>query len=436
MAVTSMLDVVVERYRRQTPGSEALMQRARNVMPGGNTRDWTHHDPYPVVFHRAQGPYLWDIDGNRYVDAFYNGMSVIHGHHYEPLEKAIQEAFARGAPWVGANDKQVEFAAALCRRVPGAERVWFTNSGTEAGMLAAKLVRHATGKPLILKCWGAYHGSYDDLEAGLTGYPLAPDRTMMATYGKAETFERALAEHGHKIAGVFIEPIMLTEAIAPPPPGFLERVKAAAKKANAAFIIDDCLMFRLAPGGSAEKFGIVPDITVLGKFIGGGLPMGVVAGSNEWMRHLDPRSAGACPQGGSYNGNLVACSAGLVGLDHLTRERIDHMDEHIAVLETALVHYARTLGLAFSDRRIGSVLGVYFSETPPIPPSPRSDAAEQRLFRLACLSHGISPGPVGQFAAATTMNEETTDLLISGACAALDDVARFIEQKSKLEAAQ
>jgi glutamate-1-semialdehyde 2,1-aminomutase len=436
IAVNSIEAIVERRYRSRTPGSEALMERALDVMPGGNSRDWTHHAPYPAVFHRGKGPYLWDIDGNRYVDAFYNGLSIIHGHRYEPLDQAIREAYARGAPWVGATDKQVEFAAALCRRLPSAERVWFTNSGTEAGMLAAKLARHVTGKPLILKSWGAYHGSYDDLEAGLAGYPLAPDRTMLADFGDSESFERTLAEHGHRIAGVFIEPVMLTEAIAPPPAGFLARVKAAAKKANAILIIDDCLMFRLAVGGSAEKFGVAPDITVLGKFIGGGVPMGVVAGSREVMQHLDPRKPGYMPQGGSFNGNLVACSAGIVGLEHLTKERIDLMDERIAILEAALVDHANKLGMAFSARRIGSVLGVYFSETPPIPPQPRRDMPQQRLFRLACVSHGVSPGPVGQFASATTMDEEATEMLIAGACAALEDVAKFVDQRETSEAAQ
>lgn len=421
-------------YIERTPRSAEIMVRAREVMPGGNTRDWTHHAPYPVVFERASGPYLWDVDGNRYVDAFFNGLSVIHGHHYEPVEAAIFEALRRGAPWHGSSDKQVAFAEMICRRLKFVDRVTFTNSGTEAGMLAVKLARRATGRPLILKAWGAYHGSYADLEIGLPGRARDDSRTLLARFGDPEEFERILAERGHEIACVFIEPVMVTVAMAPPPPGFLQRVQEAARKAGALVILDDCLMLRLAYGGSQQKFDIEPDITFLGKFIGGGLPMGVVGGRAEVMDFLDPRREGFLEHGGSYNGNLAACSAGLVNLEHLTQEKIDRMDAQAALLQQRLVAKARQLDLAFTASREGSLLGVFFADTPPTPPASRTDRDALHLFRLACLNHGVSAGPTCQFATATTVDDEAINALIEGACAALEDVAQILAASPQPEA--
>lgn len=419
---------IEETYIKRTPGSEQLMQRAREYMPGGNTRSWTHFNPYPIVYSRADGAFLWDADGNRYIDVFYNGLSIIHGHRFEPIQRAIQEALDRGAPWQGASDKQVEFAEFLCRRIPSVERVFFTNSGTEAAMLAAKLARSITQRPLILKAWGAYHGTYEDFEAGLIGHKELPDRTLLAEFGNAESFERALAGNPGRVAAVFMEPVMYTESVLPPPPGFLHRVQAAAKEAGALFVIDDCLMFRLAEGGSQEKYDLQPDLTVLGKFIGAGVPVGVVGGPEKHMELLDPRRKGYVEHGGSYNGNLVGMAAGKVNLEHLTAEQISAMDRRTERLGDALAKKASAMGIPLCVPVAGSVMGLYFSERPAVPPRRNNNSGLQQQFRLACLNHGIAAGPNGQIALATMLDDSILEEVIAGFSAALEDVAPHAQQ--------
>jgi len=399
-------------------------------MPGGNTRSWTHFDPYPLVFSRAEGAYLWDADGNRYIDLFYNGLSIIHGHSFEPIQRAIKEALDRGAPWQGASDKQVEFAELLCRRIPTVERVFFTNSGTEAAMLAAKLARALTRRPLILKAWGAYHGTYEDFEAGLIGHEELPDRVVLAEFGNAEAFEQVLVNHAGRVAAVFVEPVMYTESVLPPPPDFLHRVQAAARAAGALFVIDDCLMFRLAEAGSQERFDLQPDLTVLGKFIGAGVPVGVVGGPEKHMELLDPRRPGYLEHGGSYNGNLVGMTAGIVNLEHLTAKKIEEMDRRTEKLAEALHQKAKALGIPFAISRAGSVMGLYFAERPATPPRRNQQTALQQQFRLACLNHGIAAGPSGQAALATMLDDRVLEEVIGGFTAALEEVAPLAAQSS------
>jgi glutamate-1-semialdehyde 2,1-aminomutase len=160
------------------------------------------------VIERGEGPYLWDVDGNRYVDLVYNGLSLIHGHAFPPVVDALGAVLARGSAWPGASSEQIEFAEALLKRVKSADLVRFTNTGTEAGMLAVKIARRATGRPLVLKAWAGYHGSYDDLEAGLAGQGPIPGRTALADFGSVQSFERALSSFGSEVAAVVLEPVM------------------------------------------------------------------------------------------------------------------------------------------------------------------------------------------------------------------------------------
>ena len=170
------------RYRRETPGSAALMHRAAAVMPGGNSRTTSFHPPYPVVLERGDGPWLWDVDKRRYVDLFCNGLSLIHGNNYSPAREAIQSAMQRGTAWSGASREQIAYAELLCERIEAMELLRFTNSGSEACMLAVKAARHITGRPYILKSVGAYHGSYPDLEAGLYGRGDLEGRALVAPF--------------------------------------------------------------------------------------------------------------------------------------------------------------------------------------------------------------------------------------------------------------
>ena len=401
-----------EIYRRRTPRSGQAMERARRYMVRGITRGWGYHRPYPIVGARGEGPYLFDLDGNRYVDLANNGLSLIHGHAFPPVVAAVKAAVERGSGWLVASEEQIDFAQALCERIEVFERVRFTNSGTESGMLAMKVARAFTGRQAVLKAIDGFHGSFDDLEVGLYDRPEIPGRVYLAPFGDAEAFERKLAEHGDEIAAVVLEPLMFSGLVTTAPPGFLQRVQEAARRAGALFVLDDCLMLRLAYGGSAERYSLDPDLTFLGKFIGGGLPAGAVGARREIMDMADPgRTSEAIYHGGSFNGNALSSIAGRIAIEHLSAERIAWMDKAAQRLKQTLEAKAKSVGVSLFVLDEGSVMGLYFSETKPKPGSHLPNEALSARFHLACLNNGVQTGPGCMIAMATVIDAATHTVL-------------------------
>src|SRR5215472_17472955 len=315
---------IEQRYRQRTPKSAELAVRAERVMPGGDTRTTTYHRPYPLAIARGEGPFLWDIDGNRYIDLLGNYTSLVHGHAYPPIAAAIERVARAGTAWPARSIAQVELAEVLCERVPGVERVRFCNSGTEAGMLAAEAARHITGRKFILMARYGYHGSYDDVELGLLGHD--GERTLLADFGNPASFEQILSTRGAEIAAVFLEPVLGSAGVVAPPGGFLNRVDDAAHRAGALLVLDEVITLRLSEGGAQKIFEVTPDLTMMGKIIGGGLPVGALGGKAEVMAAFDPRERGSLMHSGTFNGNVLTCSAGIVSVLELTQEKIDKMD--------------------------------------------------------------------------------------------------------------
>lgn len=365
---------------------------------------------------------VWDVDGNSYIDLVYNGLSLIHGHAYPPVVDEVRQVIARGTAWPGSSVEQIEFAELLCSRFSTFDLVRFTNTGTEAGMLAVKIARRATGRPLVLKAIAGYHGSYDDLEAGLNGQGPIPGRTLLAEFGNVQSFKDALDQYGSSIAAVVLESIMFTGIVTPPPPGFLNEVEALARRAGALFVLDDCLMARLAMGGAAEKYGLTPDLTFLGKFIGGGLPVGVVGGHESLLGLLDPNHEKPMYHGGSFNGNLLGVVAGRVALEHLSAYAIARMDRQAAQLRSALEEKASDLNLPLIISGAGSVMGLYVVREL-ARPGGKMDQTATSALQLACLNNGIYIGPDGEVAMATVLADDQIDQIIDGIGAALQDVA-------------
>jgi glutamate-1-semialdehyde 2,1-aminomutase len=278
-----------------------------------------------------------------------------------------------------------------------------------------------------LKAWDGFHGSYDDLEIGLYGRGEIADRVLLATFGDAESFERRLAEHGERIAAVVLEPLMCSGLVTTAPPDFLDRVQRAAQQAGALFVLDDCLMLRLALGGSAERYGLSPDLTFLGKFIGGGLPMGVLGGRADVMDVLDPHRVDALYHGGSFNGTLLSCVAGRVSLEALTAERIAAMDAGAATLAAELRACAQRVGLPLTIAGDGSVMGVYVTEQRERVGNSFDANDATRLLHLAALNHGVFMGPGGEIAFSTVIDEAALELVVTGISRALEDVAHAVE---------
>ena len=399
------------------------MTRAAAVLPGGNTRTTTFFPPYPTVFRNGSGAWLEDVDGNRYVDVFYNGLSLIHGHAFPPVVKAMSHMLGGGTAWAGGNEAQFDFAALLVQRIRPGDLVRFTNTGSEAGMLAVSLARHVTGKPLILKFDRAYHGSYPDLEAGLYGRGGLPGRTLVVAFNDLDALEACLAQHHEQIAAIIFEPIMYTGRVIMPEPGYLQAMETLGRRYGVLLILDDCLMFRLAEGGSCAYFGLTPDIVVLGKFIGGGTPVGAVLGRRDILGVLDPEQPGCLFHGGSFNGNTLGMAAGHATLTHLTAASIEAMDMAAAALRQTIVAKASALGLAVTVTGIGSIAGIAFDDDPARHEDNPAAMGLSARFLLAAFNEGLAIGPGGLLALATVVGPEEQAFVTTAMERALEAVA-------------
>jgi glutamate-1-semialdehyde 2,1-aminomutase len=406
-------------YERRTPGSARLMERAAVPMPRGITRTLSWFGPYPVVFDHGRGAHVFDVDGNRYLDLFSNGMSLMHGHAYEPVEAALAEALGRGTAWPGASVAQIEFAELLCRRVRGGERVRFANTGTEATMLAVKLARHVSGRQQIVKAWDAYHGSYDDLEVGLAGREEEPGRVALARFGEIESYEQILADHAGEVAAVIVEPVQYTGVVTVPPPGFLPRLRELTRAAGVMLILDDCLMFRLAEGGSAERFGFDADITCLGKWIGGGLPVGAVVAPAALMECFDLDPEAPLYHGGSFNGNLLGMLAGRIAVADLSAAEIERVDALGESLRAEIEAAAGERGVAVSTRGVGGAFGLYVLDGA----GGEIDRDASAALHLAAVNRGLYFGSGGEFGISTAVGEQELSEAAVALRGALGDVA-------------
>lgn len=293
-------------------------------------------------------------------------------------------------------------------------------------MLAVKAARRITGRPCILKAIGAYHGCYPDLEAGLYGQGNIDGRALIAPFNDLAGFERIMQRHGAEVAAIVVEPVLVTGRVVAPAPGFLSGLATLAQRHGALFILDDCLMLRLAVGGSAEKFSLRPDLIVLGKFLGGGTPLGAFGGARDLMAVFDPTTRRALFHGGSFNGNPLGCAAGLVTLRDLTRERIDAMDAACAAIVEAVSRRATELGIGVTMSGVGSVAGIAFAADPQRHEDEPSALGLASLFHLACANEGVLIGPGGILSVSSAHDETAVAAAVEGLSLALDAVAKLI----------
>lgn len=407
------------RYVERTPASRRAMERAARSMTRGLTRSLSWFRPYPVVFESGQGAVLRDLDGNEYIDLFSNGLSLMHGHRHPEITEAVAAALARGTAWPGASDAQIEFAELLCARLRPDGEMRFANTGTEATMLGVKLARAATKRTMIVKAWHGYHGSYDDLEAGLNGNGPMAGRVALAEFGEIDSWLGALDRHDGEVAAVILEPVMYTGVVTTPPDGFLSELREECRKRGVLFILDDCLMFRLAEGGSAQHFGFDPDITCLGKWIGGGFPVGAIVADTKLMEIFDPLGAQPLYHGGSFNGNLIGSVAGKIAVERLTAGEIERINGLSDRLRGAIESAGEEFGLPLTTSGVGSAFGLYVLDAP----GGEIEWDATFLLHLAAVTHGVYFGSGGEFGVCTAVDDETMSAAANGMAEAIADVA-------------
>ena len=411
-------------YLERTQQSAEAHARAETAMPGGTSRQAGYWAPYPLTIDRAEGVHLWDVDGNRYIDLINNYTAMVHGHAYPPIVEAVARQLRRGTAWSAGNVPQSSLAARIVARVPSVERLRFTNSGTEASALAFTVARIVTGRRKLLMARYGYHGSLLEFETGSFGSegPL----THLARFNDLHDFEVALAAHGHDIAAVFLEPILGSGGVIPASKAFLHGVMTAARKAGALFVLDEVLTFRFAAGGCQAELGLEPDLTMFGKPIGGGFPVGALGGRKELMRIFDPADMKVFHTG-TFNANPVTMTAGVVSVRELTADRIAAMETLCGVLKEGLVSAAEKTGLPLSINHFGSCLNLYFSETAPESSIVREDGEIVSRFHLAAMNRGLFLAPRGMIALSTVTTRQHIDEALERAEAAMRDVAAEVE---------
>jgi glutamate-1-semialdehyde 2,1-aminomutase len=416
---------IEQTYIDRTPRSAAMGPRAMKVMPAGETRAAGYHTPYPLTLSHAKGHTLTDIDSNEYIDLSNNFTSLAHGHAYPPIVDAVSRVIGAGTAWPARNNTQIELAELICSRIASIDLVRFCNSGSEANMLALHVARTHTGRHKVLMAKFGYHGSHEVFEAGFFGNEGEKywPHTIVAPWGDAAAFEDVLAEQGDEIAAVFLEAAMGSSGLVGAPTEFFQRVIDATHRAGAVFVLDEVITLRMSEGGHQANLGITPDLTTMGKVIGGGYPVGAVGGRADLMNYLDP-SRGKIFHSGTFNGNPVTTAAGIPSLGDLTAERIATMATQAERLDTAMAASAAAAGLPYSSRRIGSLINIYF--TPEAPPANllRSDASVMRSVHLAGMNHGLYFASRGLLVLSTVLTDTVIDEAAERFAATFADAAR------------
>ena len=355
---------------------------------------------------RAQGAYLWDVDDNRYVDLVCEWGPLIAGHAHPDVLRAVTDAASRGLGFGAPTAIEVELAERIVAAVPSIEKVRLVTSGTEATMTAIRIARAATKRDRIVKLAGCYHGHSDQLlvRAGSgaatfgvpdsAGVPAEISRlTSVVEYNDVPAMQAAL-DADPPVAAVIVEPIAANMGVVPPAPGYLDELRRITKAAGALLIFDEVISgFRVARGGAQELYGVVPDLTCLGKIIGGGLPVGAVGGRAELMDQLAP--AGPVYQAGTLSGNPVACSAGVATLDLLTNESYVALEKSAALLEAGVRDAIASTGVHATVQRVGSLLTLFFGidEVRDFSAASRSDTAAFARFFRAMVDRGVNLPP-------------------------------------------
>ena len=362
------------------PASEAAFARARNLIPGGvnsPARAFGAVGGTPLFIARADGPYLFDLDGKRYLDFIGSWGPMILGHAHPAVVEATIEAVKGGSSYGAPSERESELAELVIAAVPSVEMVRFVSSGTEASMSAIRLARGFTGRDRIVKFAGCYHGHVDSLlvsagSSALTlGVPNSPgvprgctDDTVVLNYNDVPGLQALFAAKGDTIAGVILEPVVGNMGLVIPTPAFRAELRRLTQKHGAVLIYDEVMTgFRLAFGGAQELFGDLPDLTVLGKIIGGGMPVGAYGGRRDIMARVMP--AGPVFQAGTLSGNPVAMAAGIATLRELkANPPYARLEEVGAAIELGLRGAATAAGVAFQFNRVGSMWTLFFTPTP------------------------------------------------------------------------
>jgi glutamate-1-semialdehyde 2,1-aminomutase len=394
---------------RSMAKSQELQERAEGHFPGGvnsPVRAFRAVGGHPPFVARAEGAYLFDADGNRYVDIFGSWGPMILGHAFPPVVEAIREAAGRGASFGASHAGEANLAELVRRCFPSVEKMRFVSSGTEACMSAIRLARGFTGRNFVIKFEGCYHGHSDALlvkagsgvaTLGIPGSAGVPAETVMHTlalpYNDLASVEAAFMARPGEIACIIVEPVVGNAGTIPPAPGYLQGLRRLCTENGALLIVDEVMTgFRLSLGGAQQVYGITPDLTTLGKIIGGGLPCGAFGGRAEVMDSLAP--LGPVYQAGTLSGNPLAMAAGIATIEHLIAHEeavYAHLELVTRSIAEGVAHVAREAGIPMTTNRVGSMFTWFFTGEPvtDFASASKSDSEAFGRFHRSMLQAGV-----------------------------------------------
>ena len=427
--------------------SRALYARARNSLPGGNTRTTVYMKPHPLYAVRGEGCRVIDVDGVSRIDCINNFTALIHGHAHPALVAAATRQIALGTAFGMPTESEILLAELIATRLASVDHVRFCNSGSEAVMMALKAARAYTGRPKIAKCEGAYHGSYDYAEVSLDPAPedWGKNAPVSVAYAKgtppnvlADTLTipfndidaavSLIREHGPDLACILVDPMPNRAGLVPADKAYLEALRQISREVGALLIFDEVITFRLGFHGAQGHWGITPDLTTLGKIIGGGFPVGAVAGGAQFMAVFDPTEGKpALPHGGTFSANPVTMTAGLAAMDLLDTTAFDRLDAIGDRLRAGTNDAFARHGVPGRAVGMGSLAKIHFTDRPVrdyrSAYAGPDETARMARFNRGLLDRGVLAAGYGLIALSTPMTDGDIETVLAAISESIADIA-------------
>jgi glutamate-1-semialdehyde 2,1-aminomutase len=442
----------IQAYEDWSKRSGELAREARRYFPGGDTRASAHYAPYPISIERGEGCRVFDVDGHELIDFMNNFTSLLLGHAHPAVVAAVTEQVKLGTAHAAPSRSQIGLARNLCERVPSLEQVRFCSSGTEATLMTLRAARAFTGRQRIMKMEGGYHGSYELAEVSLVPFPnragpleqplpvpidpsipeSALRDTIPAPYNEPEIAVRLIEQHADELAAVIVEPVLGSMGMIPASREFLQALRDVTARLGILLVFDEVITLRLGHGGMQEVHGIAPDLTSMGKIIGGGLPIGAFGGREEIMRLFNPEGRNSVFHASTFSGNALSMAAGLAAMPRFTPEECSRLNALGDRLRDGFNRAFEKTGVRGQAVGAGSLLNVHLTDRPL---SNARDSLEgifeagpmTHLLHLAMVRRGINSASRLMYCMSTPMGESEIDT----ATAALEDA--LIELRPGLE---
>lgn len=449
--VEQYFEQVKAKYAAVRPKSHGLHLEACKYLPGGDTRTATFFLPYPNFIEKGEGAYMYDVDGHKLLDFQNNYTSLIHGHGHQPTVEAVQKQIARGSAYTAPFELQVQLASLLTDRYPSIDLIRFCNSGTEANMNALRIARAYTGKAKLVKTEGGYHGTTDVFEASvdpnikkagtLDQIKVIPESrgvsanalqdVLVVPFNDIERTRKVIEEHHEEIACVIIEPIMGSAGQITPDLEYLQFLRKITEVYNIVLIFDEVVTGRLSTGGAQKYYGVTPDLTTLGKIIGGGTPIGAFGGKREIMQLYDPREK-KMYHSGTFNGNAVSMAAGLATMTAYDQAAVDHVESLGSKFKAGVEGIYHRLGLDMQVLGAGSIYNLLFTNKAVKNYRDVAAAHEElnKVLYLDLLTRGVFNAERGMFCMSTPMTEADIDFALVTLEAALKDLRPAIQAEA------